>query len=420
MMPLPISVVIPAYNRPAMVARAVQSALSQRPAPPAEVVVVDDASTDATAEAARAAGARVIRHAENRGQSAARNTGIRVATQEWVALLDSDDEWLPGHLAALWPHAPGRVILGSTVILCGPDPSCDRLWGRERETPHLLHSPADVLASGNALVTSSVLVRRDALVAAAGFRESVRLAEDLDLWMRVLEGGTGYVSPAVTVRYAMHEAQISGDRRAMWAAHRAIVRAHRGRPWCTDAVVARAEGILLWHESYDAWREGSRRDALRHAGAVARDAHRASAVLRYLATHVLLRRRAGRYTRDGGASVRVWTSSPDLLEQARRRYGGAVKAEGAAGGLDALRRPAGLTVTDSPTRALLARLGGSRVVRWRADGGEGRSPGAPLQAHIGITRPRRQGRLPLLRSAWVKARRTARPVARSTTRAGTQ
>ena len=94
--PLPVSVVIPAFNRPEMVARAVRSALEQQPRRPAEVIVVDDASSDDTAAAASAAGARVIRHEVNQGEGAARNTAIRAARHDWVALLDSDDEFLPG------------------------------------------------------------------------------------------------------------------------------------------------------------------------------------------------------------------------------------------------------------------------------------------------------------------------------------
>ena len=70
--PLPISVVIPAYNRPVMTARAVRSALAQVPRPPAEVIVVDDCSTDETGATAEAAGARVIRHEVNGGESVAR------------------------------------------------------------------------------------------------------------------------------------------------------------------------------------------------------------------------------------------------------------------------------------------------------------------------------------------------------------
>ena len=207
---LPVTVVIPAYNRPDLVARAVRSALAQRPRPPAEVIVVDDCSADETGAAARAAGARVIRHEVNQGEGAARNTAIRAATQEWVAMLDSDDEWLPGHLAALWPHAEGRVILGSTAVARGDGP--EQLWGRARATPLVLRSPAELLDGGNALVNSGVVARRDALLAAGLFREQMKRGADLDLWLRVLEHGEGYVSPAVTVVYHLHGGQVSGDR----------------------------------------------------------------------------------------------------------------------------------------------------------------------------------------------------------------
>ena len=120
--PLPVTVVIPAYNRPAMVQRAVRSALDQRPRPPAEVLVVDDCSSDDTAAVASAAGATVIRHDVNRGGAAARNTAIRAAGHDWIAFLDSDDELLPtsprGAVAASrWPRDPrqqrDRVRSGS-------------------------------------------------------------------------------------------------------------------------------------------------------------------------------------------------------------------------------------------------------------------------------------------------------------------
>jgi glycosyltransferase involved in cell wall biosynthesis len=366
-MTLPVSVVIPAYNRPESITRAVRSALAQEPEPPAEVVVVDDCSSDATGEAARAAGARVIRHPENRGEGAARNTGIRAAAQPWVAMLDSDDEWLPGHLAALWPHAAGRVILGSTAMACGDDPAADRLWGRETETPLILRSPAALLAGGNALVTSSVVVRRDVVLALGGFRENMRRGADLDLWLRVLEQGEGYVSPAVTVRYRLHKGQVSDDRGAMWSAHRAILDAYDDRPWCSAVVRRRADAILEWDRLRDELRRGERTDAARRALTVARDPQQAAAVLQLLAARARLRRRSGRYTRDGGPSVRVWTSSAAATAWARDRYEGRL-LPAPTGGVDALRRPAGVTVTDSARRALVARLGGSRPVRVRAEG----------------------------------------------------
>ncbi|HOM77565.1 MAG TPA: glycosyltransferase family A protein, partial [Anaerohalosphaeraceae bacterium] len=88
-----ISVVIPAYNCQAYIRRAIDSVLGQsRPAD--EIIVVDDGSTDGTAEAVRTYGAKVILiQQENAGVSAARNAGIRAASGDWIAFLDADDEW---------------------------------------------------------------------------------------------------------------------------------------------------------------------------------------------------------------------------------------------------------------------------------------------------------------------------------------
>ena len=96
-----ISVIIPVFNRREEVRRALASVLRQtRPAD--EIVVVDDASSDGSAEAVAALGEariKLVRHKQNRGAAAARNSGIEAAAGAWVALLDSDDEWDPRKLA---------------------------------------------------------------------------------------------------------------------------------------------------------------------------------------------------------------------------------------------------------------------------------------------------------------------------------
>lgn len=102
-MTLPLlSVVIPTRNRAQMVCEAIDSALSQR-AGQVEVIVVDDGSTDDTANVlAKRFGSRIqlLRHATRRGAGAARNAGIRMARGHLVAFLDDDDIWLPGKLDA--------------------------------------------------------------------------------------------------------------------------------------------------------------------------------------------------------------------------------------------------------------------------------------------------------------------------------
>jgi glycosyltransferase involved in cell wall biosynthesis len=97
-----ISVAIPTFNRREVVQRAVQSVLTQT-LPPDEVLVIDDGSIDGTADAlATFFGKRVrLLLQSNNGPAAARNTGVKAASGELVAFLDSDDRWLPHHLAAI-------------------------------------------------------------------------------------------------------------------------------------------------------------------------------------------------------------------------------------------------------------------------------------------------------------------------------
>jgi glycosyltransferase involved in cell wall biosynthesis len=96
-----ISVVIPVYNRERTIGRAIESALQQS-RPPAEILVVDDGSTDGSAEAIAAYGSHVrYVHQPNAGASVARNYGVGRAVAPWVAFLDSDDHWLEDHLATM-------------------------------------------------------------------------------------------------------------------------------------------------------------------------------------------------------------------------------------------------------------------------------------------------------------------------------
>lgn len=112
--PLPITVVVPAYDAARYLGAALASVRDGERGP-AEVVVVDDGSTDATAEIARAFGARVI-SGPNGGQAHARNVGIRAAQTPWIAFLDADDAWRPAKLARQWTAleaAPEALIVAS-------------------------------------------------------------------------------------------------------------------------------------------------------------------------------------------------------------------------------------------------------------------------------------------------------------------
>jgi len=94
-----ISVVIPAYNAAGTIGRALDSVIAQTH-PAREILVVDDGSTDRTAQVVSEYGGRVeYLYQDNAGPGAARNAGIRAAHGEWIAFLDADDEWLPHRLA---------------------------------------------------------------------------------------------------------------------------------------------------------------------------------------------------------------------------------------------------------------------------------------------------------------------------------
>ena len=162
-----VSAVIPAYNSAAFISDAIQSALAQT-VELAEIIVIDDGSSDDTAAvAARFPKTRVIRQ-QNAGQGAARNAGIRVAVGEWIALLDADDVWLPRKT-----EAQLECIQADTgVVHCNRFDTIDfgELWHR-----HVFISP------------SGALVRRQTILEVGGFEESrsVKSVEDLNLWLKI-------------------------------------------------------------------------------------------------------------------------------------------------------------------------------------------------------------------------------------------
>lgn len=167
-----------------MTERAVASVLAQT-RPPEEVIVVDDGSTDGTAGCLRAAfpGIEVLR-LEGRGVSAARNHGIRDAESEWLAFLDSDDEWLEEKLEAQLSSlaaAPGHRLCHT-----------DEIWIRNgrRVNPRRRHAKRGGRIFRHCLPLcvispSSALVHRSLLDEVGLFDESFPACEDYDLWLRI-------------------------------------------------------------------------------------------------------------------------------------------------------------------------------------------------------------------------------------------
>jgi glycosyltransferase involved in cell wall biosynthesis len=368
---VPVTVVIPAYDRARLVGRALSSIARQRPALAAEVIVVDDGSTDDTAQTAERAGARVVRHERNRGLAAARNTGLAEATHPWVAFLDSDDEWLPHHLATLWGMRRGHVLVAASALRCGPEQSSDRLHGCVSRRPTVLRSPAQLVFPDNFVPVSAAMVRRDPALAAGGFEPRFAGVEDFDLWMRLLDGGAGVVSPVVTLIYHVHTEQMSGDHHAMHAAHIAAAGIHRGRSWWSPGLVERWRGRSEWDKLLLALRARDRRRAIDHAATIASHPQRVLGLLRTWARRLMVRRRSSTVARDGGPSVALLPGTPRAELRALERFGNrplvdlrALASFGRAW-VHLLRRPTGLAVTYSPLQACLVRLIGVRALKAR-------------------------------------------------------
>ena len=210
-MTLPVTVVVPAYRATETLARALASARGQEPSPPAEILVVDDGSQDGTAALARECGATVLVHEHNRGLAAARNTAVAAATQPWLAFLDADDEWLPHHLATLWPLREGHDLVAGSAIVWDPAPQRTRYHGPVRSARTARRGRRSrCWPIENYIAISAALARTEAVRAAGGFRPYAA-AEDLDLWARLLTAGSAAVVPAVTIVYHVHPGQMSAD-----------------------------------------------------------------------------------------------------------------------------------------------------------------------------------------------------------------
>ncbi len=178
-----VSVVIPTFNAAAFLGDAVASARAQS-YPVAEIIVVDDASSDGTAAVAERLGVTVVRQPENRGPSAARNAGVARAAGDVVAILDADDAWLPWHVElavhALDRHPRAAVACTAVTLWDAPPPA--RPASPRVEVPT---DPVIALLEQPFVPQSGAVVRKSAIVEAGGYDVRRRYAEDYDLWLRI-------------------------------------------------------------------------------------------------------------------------------------------------------------------------------------------------------------------------------------------
>jgi glycosyltransferase involved in cell wall biosynthesis len=222
-----ISVVIPCHNRGHTLQRALQS-VYQQTSPVDEVILVDDGSTDGSSEnVARLFPGLLIIRQPQRGVSAARNRGIRSASHDWIALLDSDDCWLPHKIEAIREAAarnPDFVLYHS-----------DEIWIRDgvRVNPMKKHRKHGGWIFRQclplcAISPSTTVIDKSVLLALGMFDEDLPACEDYDLWLRLCHRYPVYfIDQQLVTRFAGHDDQLSKrypimDRYRVRALHRLL------------------------------------------------------------------------------------------------------------------------------------------------------------------------------------------------------
>jgi len=214
-MPLPkVSVIIPTYNRSHLIRDAVGSVLSQTYRD-FELIVVDDGSTDETADVLSRYGNQLrYLYQEKKGRSAARNFGAQQAKGEYIAFLDSDDLWLPDKLFRQVPilksaprnvvlvHGYKRVVDQYLCPITGWEAKVRRFFRRAEKGQETYESNLRACH----VFTSSVLMRRSTFLESGGYDVQLMVLEDLDLYLRILlKGDTfAFLPEPPLILYRMH------------------------------------------------------------------------------------------------------------------------------------------------------------------------------------------------------------------------
>lgn len=222
-----ISVIIPTFNRKEVLPRAINSVLKQKGVP-LELIIVDDGSTEKQDTGWRRAddekqnslrpplpAIRFLRLEENKGPAAARNVGIKEAKGEWIAFLDSDDEWKPGKLKAqldFFEKNPDYEICQT-----------EEIWVRNgvRVNPMKKHKKYAGWIFRECLPLcivspSAVMMRRKLFDAVGLFDEALPACEDYDLWLRIASRyPIGLIEKPCLIKYGGHADQRSREVPAM-------------------------------------------------------------------------------------------------------------------------------------------------------------------------------------------------------------
>lgn len=226
-----VSVVIPCFNAEATIVRALRSVVDQH-FEELEIILVDDGSSDGTVAAAESLGLAnlvITANPGRKGASAARNRGIALAKGRYIAFLDADDAWLPGKLQSQIRalEANPEAVFVSARCRAVKEGSDQEGWLYDRLEPRSGKEVWRTLLAYNFIGTPSVVVRREALDRAGPFDESLAVAEDQDLWIRLSMLGELEFIDRPLVRVYLRAGSLSNEN-VLWRVDHeiAMVRRH--------------------------------------------------------------------------------------------------------------------------------------------------------------------------------------------------
>jgi|GEM_PF-939201 len=240
-----VSIIIPTYNRAQFIGQTIDSVLAQT-FTDYEIIVVDDASTDDTAQVLAGYGdrIRVITLETNTGPSLTRNTALQEARGELIAFLDSDDLWYPIMLATTVAHLkknPATDMVGAAWDVI--DESGQPIRPANKPSNFQPAVQADFLraiAVGNFLLPLSLLIRRKCFDCCGGFDPTLRASVDWDLFVRLAAHNHKLDLIDVPVaRYRRHRASITGDPQRMEQASRQLLE----KLFSNEALAPRLAGL---------------------------------------------------------------------------------------------------------------------------------------------------------------------------------
>ena len=204
-----ISVIIPTYNRKKTLARAIQSVINQSLSP-YEILIIDDGSNDGTAEWVKDNFQNIkYIYQNNHGVSSARNIGIENAYGDWVAFLDSDDEWLPNKLyeqVKAIDSNPEMKFFHTNEIWIRNGVRVNQMKKHKKYGGYIFEKCLDICR----VSPSSVLIQKEVFDNIGIFDESLRVCEDYDLWLRITSKyPVVYLDIPLIYKYGGHADQLS-------------------------------------------------------------------------------------------------------------------------------------------------------------------------------------------------------------------